>query len=234
MENSLERRALIRELAIVLIVGVLPMVVIGATLFPPSVDEPPPPFYMANVAQQSRNWIMLATYALFVITPVVAMGRSGRTARHFGIHGGSLGDVKWGLIGFVVNYFAGWIIWLVYRATNFPLGVESIAAFHHVHASSFGEMAATWPWYVMVVIAEESMARCYLITRLTEITGNPWKAVFLSSVLFAFWHSFWGAAGMLHVWKAGMVFGALFVYRGGVLAPAVAHFVFDALSMLPR
>jgi hypothetical protein len=30
------------------------------------------------------------------------------------------------------------------------------------------------------------------------------------------------------------VFGGLFVLRGGLVAPAFAHFVYDALSLLPR
>ena len=222
------------ELAVVLLVGVLPMIVIGATLYAPSIDEPPPPFYQADIAPSLRQGLMLAAFALFVLAPVIAIRRSGKAAAEFGYRRGTLADVGWGLAGLVLNYALGWAIWGLFFATGFPLGREKVQAFHYVHAASFAEMASSWPWYVLVVLAEETMARCYLITRLRDVTGNKWLAVLGSSLLFAAWHSFWGPAGMLHVFKAGMVFGALFVLRGGVMAPAVSHFVFDALTLLPR
>lgn len=228
-----DRRGLIRELGFVILIGVVPMIVIGATLFGPSAEEPPPP-YPIEVSSQGRGTLMIGTYVLFFLAPAIAIARSGRPLEHFGITWRGRGEVTWGIAAFLINYALGWVIWWVYWATNFPLGVESIAAYHYVHAASIGEMVSTWPYYVLVVIAEEQMARCYLITRFRDLGVSPVVAVIVSSLLFASWHTFWGAAGVVHILKAGLVFGWVFVRRESVAAPAIAHFIFDALSLLPR
>lgn len=228
------RRAIWRGLTVVLILGVLPMIVIGATLFPASAEEPPPPFPIPGLDPGLRSGIMLSVYVVFFLAPAIAIARSRRGLAHFGITWHDAKDFTWGWWGFVANYALGWVIWLVYWATNFPLGREAISAFHYVHVSSFGELVSTWPWYVLVVVAEETMARCYLITRIRELTGSPWTAIVVSSALFAGWHTFWGAAGVVHIFKAGIIFGWLFHRRRSVVAPAVAHFIFDALALLPR
>lgn len=227
------RSRLVRELVLVLLVGVVPMILIGATLFSPSAEEPPPPFPIAGVDPTVRATLMIGTYILFFLAPAIAIGRSGQPLEHFGIVWRP-GDFKWGLWSFVINYVLGWGIWLAYKATSFPLGVEAISAFHYVHASSLGEMVSTWPYYILVIIAEEQMARCYLITRFRDLTGSDTFAIIASSLLFASWHTFWGAAGVIHIIKAGLVFGWFFCRRRGVGAAAVGHFVFDALSLLPR
>lgn len=231
---SAERSGLIRELAVVLLIGVLPMIVIGATLFPASSEEPPPPFPITGVDPSLRSAIMLATYVVFFLAPAIAIRRSRLPLAHFGITWRDARDFTWGVWGFVANYAAGWLIWLSYWATRFPLGLEAISAYHYVHATSFTDMVSTWPWYVLVVMAEELMARCYLITRIREITGSSTVAIVASSALFAAWHTFWGAAGVLHIFKAGVIFGWLFEKRRSVAAPALAHFIFDALTLLPR
>jgi membrane protease YdiL (CAAX protease family) len=228
-----ERSAIIRELALVILIGVVPMILIGATLFKPSAEEPPPP-YPIEVSSQVRGTLMLTTYILFFLAPAIAIARSGQSLEHFGIVWRGRDEWTWGIFSFLLNYALGWVIWWVYWATNFPLGVESIAAYHYVHASSIGEMVSTWPYYVLVVIAEEQMARCYLITRFRDLGARPWVAIAISSLLFASWHTFWGAAGVVHIIKAGVVFGWVFVRRESVAAPAIAHFIFDALSLLPR
>ena len=228
-----DRPRIARELALVFLTGVLPMILIGAFLFAPSTEEPPPPHYIEGVPPGTTARLMGATYVLFFLAPAIAIRRSGVPLAHFGIVY-KREELRWGIAGFLINYVTGWMVWLAYWATNFPLGVESIAAYHFVHAQSFGAMVSTWPYYVLVVIAEEQMARCYLITRLRDLTGSNWTAVIGSSLLFASWHTFWGAAGVVHIIKAGLVFGWLFVRSGSVTAPALAHFVFDALSLLPK
>jgi membrane protease YdiL (CAAX protease family) len=231
---TVPHRSVARELGLVLAVGVLPMILIGATLFPPSAEEPPPPFPIAGVSPGLRAALMGLTYLCFFLAPAVAIARSGQPLAHFGIRWNDRKELTWALVGFHLNYILGWAIWLAYRATGFPLGIEHVAAYHYMHVTSLGELVATWPWYVLVIIAEELMARCYLITRFHDLTGSPAFAVVASSVLFAGWHTFWGAAGVVHILKAGLVFGWLFWMRRSVASPAIAHFIYDALALLPR
>jgi membrane protease YdiL (CAAX protease family) len=227
-------RSIALELAIVIAAGAGPMIAAGALLFAPAAEEPPSPFQYVSLSDPTHTIVVLATYALFVLAPAIAIARSGRLLDHFGIVWRGRGDVTGGVAVCLANYAIGWLVWLAYRATGFPLGPEDIAAFHYVHAASVSDLVGTWPWYVLVVLAEELMARCYLITRIRDLTGSPVAAVALSSAAYALWHLFWGWAGALHVFMAGLIFGASFVARSGVGAAAVGHFVFDALTLLPR
>lgn len=229
-----DRRALVVELITVLVMSVLPMILVGAFLIGPSAEEPPSPFFRPGVSPDVTRVILGLTYLSFFVGPALAIRRSGQPLSHFGIKWLGPSEFKWGLGGFLVNYFSGWLLWLGYWATNFPFGVESIAAYHYIHATSVGDLVSTWPYYVLVIIFEEQMARCYLITRLRDLTGSAPVAIIGSSLIFASWHGFWGVAGFFHILKAGLVFGCMFHARGSVASPAIAHFVFDALSLLPR
>lgn len=221
------------ELALVLLVGVLPLALLHACTIPPCLEEPPSPFPFVALAPQTQARATLLAYATFVLAPALAIYRSGLPPEHFGLVLRP-GDLRWGLVGLAINYVAGWAVWFAYLATGFPLGVESIRAFHYVHAPDLAAMVATWPWYVMVVAGEELMARSYLLTRLRDLSGSDRVAIVGSSLLYAGWHMFWGWAGAVHVFVGGLVFGWLFVARRGVGAPAVSHFAFDALTLLPR
>jgi hypothetical protein len=228
------RRAIRREIALVLLFGVLPIFLLGAFTYPPCAEEPPSPFPYIELSTPVHVALVIYAYISFVVAPVVAMARAGKPLSHWGFSWHGRGDVWAGLAAAFANYVAGWIIWWAYWATSFPLGVESIRAFHYIHASTLGEMLATWPWYVLVVFAEELMARCYLITRLRDLTGSIPMAIIGSATLYALWHLFWGWAGAFHVFVAGLIFGALFTVCRGWGAPAFGHWLFDALTLLPR
>jgi membrane protease YdiL (CAAX protease family) len=228
------RRRLFVELALVLLIGVAPIFFLGACTYQKCEEEPASPLPFVLLSSTTHRFFTTVAYATFVLAPMIAIARSGRPLSHFGIGFKGMADVKAGLLGFSVNYVAGWVIWIGYWLTGFPLGHESIAAFHYVHADSLAGMMSTWPWYVAVVIAEEQMARCYLMTRVREFSGSKITAGLVSSTLYALWHLFWGWAGAVHVFVAGLIFGVLFYRFGGAGAPAVGHWVFDALTLLPR
>lgn len=229
-----ERRRIRREILWVLFWGVLPIFLLGAFTYPPCAEEPPSPFPYVRLSTPVHLALILYAYAAFVATPVIAMVRSGLPLAYFGVNWHGSRDVYSGIGACAANYAAGWLIWFAYRTLDFPLGWESIRAFHYIHASGSFEMLATWPWYLLVVVAEELMARCYLITRLRDLTGSTPAAILGQAVLYAGWHLFWGWAGAFHVFVAGLIFGALFTVCRGWGAAAVGHWIFDALTLLPR
>lgn len=229
-----KRRAIAREIGWVLLFGVLPIFLLGALTYPPVAEEPPSPFPYLYIPGMLHVVLVIYAYASFVIAPMVAIARSRLPLEHFGFTWHGAPDVACGLAACFANYLAGWVLWGCYYGTGFPLGVESIRAFHYVHASSAVEMAATWVWYVLVVFAEELMARCYLITRFRDLTGSPVLAILFSAFLYGAWHLFWGLAGAFHVFIAGLIFGALFTCCRGWGSSAIGHWVFDALTLLPR
>ncbi|MBI3891934.1 MAG: CPBP family intramembrane metalloprotease [Candidatus Wallbacteria bacterium] len=220
------------EIAAVLLLGAFPVFLSNGVFSRPALEEPPP--LLAHVSNPLETPLKLTAYALFIVCPIAAIARSGRPPAHFGIRREPWTAVGAGLICFLLNYVTAWLVWGLYWIAGFPLGTESIRAFHVAHASSLGEAVSLLPWYAIVVIAEETFARCYLLTRLREATGSAPFAIVASSFAYAAWHPHWGLAGAGHVFAGGLLFGAFFVARGGVVAPAVAHFVFDALTLLPR
>ena len=228
------RRALLREIGWVLLIGVLPIFLLGAFTYPPCAEEPPSPFPYVALPGPVHVALVIYAYLSFVFAPMVAIARSRRPLSHFGITWHGAGDIACGLAASFANYVAGWMIWGGYFVTGFPLGLESIRAFHYVHASSVHEFLGVWLWYVLVVFAEELVARCWLITRLRDLTGSTPVAIVGAAALYAGWHLFWGMAGAFHVFVAGLIFGALFTCCGGWGAPLVGHWVFDALTLLPR
>jgi membrane protease YdiL (CAAX protease family) len=107
---------------------------------------------------------------------------------------------------------------------------------------------------VLVALVEEVAFRGFLLGRLRRaLPGRPWPALALSALAFALWHVTVNlltlgetnvasaglasplvavAAGLLSVFVAGLVFGALHLYTGGLAAPVTAHWLVDALMLL--
>jgi membrane protease YdiL (CAAX protease family) len=109
---------------------------------------------------------------------------------------------------------------------------------------------------VLVALVEEVVFRGFLQGKLGRaLPARPWAAVVLSSLAFAIWHvgvtlrtlqqtnvgsaGFMPVApalalvwGLLAVFVAGLVFGALYQRTGSLTAPVLAHWLVDALMLL--
>lgn len=84
----------------------------------------------------------------------------------------------------------------------------------------------------VVAVAEETIFRGYLMLRFKTITGSTRAALGLSSVIFALGHGYQGTAGILTVGVLGMIFGAVYLWRGSLVAPVVMHFLHDFVGIL--
>ncbi|MFG2043749.1 CPBP family intramembrane glutamic endopeptidase [Dactylosporangium sp. NPDC048998] len=85
---------------------------------------------------------------------------------------------------------------------------------------------------VVVAVAEETIFRGYLILRIASVLRSRWLAVLLSSVIFSVGHGYEGSAGVLTVGVTGLVFAAVYVWRGSLVAPMVMHFLLDFLAIV--
>jgi membrane protease YdiL (CAAX protease family) len=107
---------------------------------------------------------------------------------------------------------------------------------------------------ILVALVEEVTFRGFLLGRLRRaLPGRTGAALVLSGLAFALSHvtanlltvgetNLPGAgpaalplavgAGLLSVFVAGLVFGALYLYTGGLAAPVLAHWVVDALMLV--
>ena len=77
-------------------------------------------------------------------------------------------------------------------------------------------------------LTEEVMFRGLLFGTLTARGAPVWIAVLISAVLFAWTHQQYTSVGQFMVLVSGLFFGALRVYTGGLLAPILAHSLFNA------
>jgi membrane protease YdiL (CAAX protease family) len=85
---------------------------------------------------------------------------------------------------------------------------------------------------VVVAVAEETIFRGYLMLRFASVTGSPWMAVALSAAVFALGHGYEGAAAVATIGVMGVALGLLYLWRGSLVAPIVAHFLQDIVSIV--
>jgi len=137
-------------------------------------------------------------------------------------------DIAWGIVLFVPLLFAAsWVDTLAQRFSLSP-GPKSLPAALSPHTPA--ELALATVMVVVVAIVEETIFRGYLILRFTEVTRSTAVAVVLSTIIFSLGHGYEGSAGVVTVGFMGLVFAAVYVWRGSLLAPMVMHFLADFLS----
>ena len=107
---------------------------------------------------------------------------------------------------------------------------------------------------VLVALVEEVTFRGFLLGRLRRaLPGRPWPALLLSALAFALWHitvnlltvgetnvASTGPAslpvallgGLLSVFLAALLFGALYLHTRSLVAPFLAHWLVNALILL--
>ncbi|MHC9537955.1 MAG: CPBP family intramembrane glutamic endopeptidase [Vulcanimicrobiota bacterium] len=100
-----------------------------------------------------------------------------------------------------------------------------------------------WNILAMIVVGwvsggfcEELFFRGHLIhlTR-TMLGGSRWAAaaaLVISTVYFGYSHSYQGTTGMIDTGMAAIVFGLLYLWRGRLIAPMVAHGLYDMLLIV--
>lgn len=83
---------------------------------------------------------------------------------------------------------------------------------------------------------EELFYRGFLITTLRRLFGDAKfaiaAAILISSVYFGSKHAYQGFAGVAETTFNGLVWASLYVWRGRLAAPIIAHGIFDMLNIL--
>lgn len=95
-----------------------------------------------------------------------------------------------------------------------------------------GERALALLLLLVVAVAEETVFRGYLLHRLTQASGSRVFAVVLSTLIFAFGHSYQGALGLASVAAIGAAFALIYLWRGSLIAPVVMHFIQNFLGLI--
>ncbi len=84
----------------------------------------------------------------------------------------------------------------------------------------------------VVAVTEETIFRGYLLLRFRTILQSTKAAVVLSSLIFALGHGYEGSAGLVTVGAMGVMFAAVYLWRGSLIAPMVMHFLQDFLGIV--
>ncbi|MGE0079887.1 MAG: lysostaphin resistance A-like protein [Thiohalomonadaceae bacterium] len=84
---------------------------------------------------------------------------------------------------------------------------------------------------VIVAVTEETLFRGFLITRLRALSGSTAFALVLSTLVFAVGHGYQGRTGVVAVAALGLCYGAIFLWRGSLVAPATLHLLQNATGM---
>jgi len=78
-------------------------------------------------------------------------------------------------------------------------------------------------------LVEELLYRGFAITRLAQVTGEPWSAALLAAVAFSLGHLYQGPIGVVRSGVLGLLLSAPYIYTGSLLPSILAHAVIDLL-----
>ena len=79
---------------------------------------------------------------------------------------------------------------------------------------------------------KEEFQRAFILRRFQAYLGGAQVGLVLWSVVFGFGHYIQGAQGVVTAGLFGMIFGILYLMRGSLVAPIVAHGIYDTLALL--
>lgn len=85
---------------------------------------------------------------------------------------------------------------------------------------------------LIVAVSEETIFRGYLILRLKSVTGSPFAAVIISSIIFSIGHGYEGLGGVIIVGIMGAGFAAIYLWRKSLIAPIMMHFMQDFVAIV--
>jgi membrane protease YdiL (CAAX protease family) len=149
--------------------------------------------------------------------------------------------IGWVLKGYGKEIILGIVLYfpLVYGLSFVEELLQSAGlVFAKGHIPSFLEPAGTIQQIVatlmilIVAVSEETIFRGYLILRLKSITGSPFAAVVISSIIFSIGHGYEGLGGVIIVGIMGASFAVIYVWRKSLIAPIVMHFMQDFVAIV--
>jgi membrane protease YdiL (CAAX protease family) len=104
-------------------------------------------------------------------------------------------------------------------------GLASAHTVHQAGPEGIGGFALLLVAEAANGFAEELVMRAYLITRLERLLSSTWLAVVITTALFASYHVYQGAAGMILVGASGLVYALSFCWFRRLWPLCMAHAV---------
>src|SRR5262249_21506766 len=134
-------------------------------------------------------------------------------------------------------WFADYLVWL-FVATNCWWGVLALAsAFPLPYPPAAFPVPARWYEFLLAALAccavgfsEELITRGFMFSRLEQLLRSTWKALVITTALFASWHVYQGMRGVVSAGVTGLVYGAAFWWLRRIWPVAIAHAVADFVA----
>ncbi len=197
-----------------------------AALYLPSRDPDPFVYQCLNWTLTNVGTIGLMFYLIY---------RSGDPWSRFGIvRLDFTRDVLGGIGLFVLALVFHYLVWIVLPSV---LGRSTMTNMGAQNTSYFAKTPGGWGIVLLIVmsaangLAEELVMRGYLIPRFERLFGSTLLALLLSTILFASYHSYQGATGVISVTSLGIVYGAAFCFFRRLWPIALAHALQDAIGL---
>lgn len=180
-------------------------------------------FALTALATILRDLSLVALILFFLWRAGATPRALGWTSRHVGR------DIAIGAALFVPLYFgARWLekllLSLGFTAASTPTSL--------VPPRGVADLFLAFALVVVVAISEETIFRGYLLLRFRPLVRSTVLALLIASGIFALGHGYEGSAGVLTVGTTGAVFGAVFLWRRSLVAPATMHFLLDAIAII--
>lgn len=209
------------EVAVVMSIGVLPdlyrstIVALGLQV-------------VTETFAESVSFLLLRS--LWVCVPVLYLiRRSGTRVAEFGLVRPRWADLPIAAMVVAGNLAAGSVVWQF--LTSMPGGEFATTGDSQGFAGPEGAFDHAMLTAISLAngFAEELVVRAYLITRLRQLWG-PVRAVVVSTLLFASYHTYQGSAATLMIGAGGLVFAAAFLAFPRLTPVALAHAALDFYS----
>jgi membrane protease YdiL (CAAX protease family) len=79
---------------------------------------------------------------------------------------------------------------------------------------------------------KEELQRAFILTRFRRYLGGAWVGLFVWSLAFGAGHYAQGLQGVAAAALFGFLFGLIYLLRGSLIAPIVAHSLYDTAALL--
>jgi membrane protease YdiL (CAAX protease family) len=220
------------EVGAVLALAVVPPLAYGAGWLGVGPERYYPTFRYMALATIVRS-LQIALPVLYI------MSRAGDSWFTFGLRRPRwVVDSLLGLLlpigAYILYYAASLLVWTAYRRV---WGPPSRAVVGPDLTTIFPAARSLVDWGLLVVssccngFTEELVMRAYLIPRLERLLRGTWRALVCTTVLFAAYHAYQGASGVLSALIGGLLYGLVFCRTRRIWPVGGAHALGDIMAL---
>jgi len=182
------------------------------------------------------SYILIVNHAVLFVVLLIFLQAKGLSLRSIGWSFIAEKNILWldiiiGVVfGVVLFYFEHLILVRLRRAAQRAFGGYRLHSDEDIRQTWFSWLIAGT---VFAGIVEESIYRGYAITQLSSSMGTAWALV-ISSIFFGLLHWGQGLWSMVSAMILGVCYGALFIWRQALIAPAIAHAVYNFIIIMKQ